>query len=144
MKLTIQSTGTSKFPFLKIMNGDEEFCSTRNREYAILIQQAFAEIDPNPDYKRPELNAILDKIYTITDIDLRINTSKKRCDSDVRFIYCKIASELGYMLRETGEPIHKDHSTVFFAIKKCSEYYSIDHDFRILFDKISKKISENI
>ena len=60
MKLTIQSTGTSKFPFLRIMNGDEEFCSTRNREYAILIQQAFAEIDPNPDYKRPELNAILD------------------------------------------------------------------------------------
>ena len=144
MNLTIQSTGTSKYPFLRIMNGDEEFCSTRNREYAILIQQAFAEIDPNPDYKRPELNAILDKIYAITNIDLRINTSKKRYDSDVRFIYCKIASNLGYMLRETGEPIHKDHSTVSFAIKKCSEYYSIDHDFRILFDKISKKISQKI
>lgn len=142
MNLTIKSIGTTKYPLIKIMNGDEEFCSTRNREYAILIQQAFAEIEQNPEFKRPSLDYILDVIYKITDIDLRINTSKKRIHSDVRFIYCKIASNFGYMLRETGEPINKDHSTVFFAIKKCSEYYTIDHDFRMLFNKISKNLNQ--
>lgn len=142
MNLTIKSIGTTKHPFFKIMNGEEEFCFTKNLEFANQIQHAFAEIDPNQDYKRPELNAILDEIYTITDIDLRINTSKKRYDSDVRFIYCKIASQFGYMIKEIGEPIHKDHSTVSFAIKKCSEYDSVDHDFRLLFNKISKKLSQ--
>lgn len=142
MKLTIQSTGTSKYPFMRIMNGDEEFCSTRNREYAILIQQAFAEIDPNPDYKRPELHAILDEIYTITDINLRINTSNKRIHATPRFIYYKIASDFGYMLNETGLPIKRKHPAVFQGIKKFSDYYSTDHDFRILFDKISKKLNQ--
>jgi len=144
MNLTIKSIGTTKYPFIKLMNGDEEFCSTRNREFALLIQQTFEKIEPIPDYKRPSLDHILNVIYSVTNIDLRINTSRKRMHSDVRFIYCKIASNFGYMLRETGEPIHKDHSTVFFAIKKCSEYYTIDHDFRMLFDKISKNINQKI
>lgn len=142
MNLTIKSIGTTKHPFIKIMNGDEEFCSTRNREFAILIQQTFAEIDPNTDYKRPSLDYILDVIYKITDIDLRINTSRKRIHATPRFIYCKIASELGYMFTEIGIQIHKDHASVFYGIKKCSDYYTTDHDFRMLFDKISKNINQ--
>lgn len=142
MNLTIKSIGTTKYPFIKIMNGDEEFCSTRNREYAILIQQTFAEIEQNPEFKRPSLDYILDVIYKITNIDLRINTSRKRIHATPRFIYCKIALELGYTLTEIGIQIHKDHASVSHGVKKCSDYYATDHDFRMLFDKISKNINQ--
>jgi chromosomal replication initiation ATPase DnaA len=142
MNLTIKSIGTTKHPFIKIMNGDEEFCSTRNREFALLIQQAFAEIEQNPEFKRPSLDYILDVIYKITNIDLRINTSRKRIHATPRFIYCKIALELGYMLTEIGIQIHKDHASVSYGVKKCSDYYATDHDFRTLFDKISKNINQ--
>jgi chromosomal replication initiation ATPase DnaA len=64
------------------------------------------------------------------------NLSRKRQIADIRFIYCKIATDAGFSQVETGKPIHRDHSTVVNALAKFNDFYETDRKFRELYNKI--------
>jgi len=139
MNLTIKNTGTRKYPHFRIMSGNQEFCSTDNFDNAVLIQRIFTRTKIEmPKHNRQTIEGILETIYEKTGIDLKTNLCRKREIVNLRFIYCKIASENGYTQKEIGIPIHRPHDRVLYACRKFSDYYETDADFRRLYEEITK------
>jgi len=140
MNLIIKNSGSRKFPYWRIMDGNEEFCATSNRDHALIIIKALEEDEAiNLKIEQPKtLDEILKTIFDKTGIDLKTNLSQKREIVNVRFIYCKIAIDHGFTLKETGIPIHRLHDRVLYACRKFNDYYQTDPEFRELYKKITK------
>ena len=141
MKLTIKNSGDRKFQYHRVMNGQNEFCVTKNIDDAELIQRVFLNVEINNVKKiPPSINTILHNVLKKTGIDLTSDFSRKTKTINVRFIYCKIARDQGFYLREIGDPIRRPHDCVLYAIRKFDDYYQTDPEFRKLYYKI-KNIS---
>jgi len=138
MNITLKNSGSRKFPYYRIMNGNEEFCATSNKDHALMIINALEEDEAiNLKIKQPKTpDEILQTIFEKTGIDLKTNLSQKREIVNVRFIYCKIAIDAGFILKETGEPIDRNHDSVLNAVRKFNDYYQTDPKFRELYEKI--------
>jgi chromosomal replication initiation ATPase DnaA len=117
------------------MNGREEFCTTRNLVNAELIQEMLLCKEITFQHQStPE--GLLKKILELKKIDLGTNFSRKRDIVNLRFIYCKILKDTGYSLNEIGNPINRNHASVFNAIKKFNDYYETDRYFIELYHEI--------
>ena len=143
MNLTIKDAHSPKNPLFRIMNGDKELCLTRSYEDALLIQKAFYNKEESNFIftdKNMILEKILQKIHEITKIDLKTNYDRFKEESNLRMIYCKIANEYGISLKKIGDLINRNHTTVYWAINKFSDYYKTDPNFRELYNEIKNSI----
>jgi chromosomal replication initiation ATPase DnaA len=136
MKLSIERLGSRSGSQFKLMYDGLELCRTNSQKNAMLIKSIFD--DKNIDAIEPEntIYSILLNIKIKTGIDLMTNLSRKRQIADIRFIYCKIATDAGFSQSETGEPIKRDHASVFNALAKFNDFYETDRKFRELYNKI--------
>ena len=142
MNLTIKNL-SSLTPYFKLMDGENEFCMTRNHKTAILIQKMFAETEPEStqiESKTITPADILQKIHKLKKVNLRTNLSRTREIANLRFVYYNLAGELGYTLREIGALIYRDHASVLSGIVKCSNYCDTDPNFRELYNEIKNSI----
>ena len=93
-----------------------------------------------PEFQK--LEDLIDIIIVKKGIDLKTNTSRESKVVNIRFIFCKIAKDMGICaLKEIGKIINRDHSTVCFAVKKFNDYFETDPEFRELYYEIKNSIS---
>jgi len=89
---------------------------------------------------------ILENVKDVTGIDLLTNKSRNRETVDARKIYCYLAKDLNiYSLKEIGQPIGVDHSTIIYHVRECKNLIEIDKAFKSKFEKcelLSPKIDK--
>jgi hypothetical protein len=145
MNLIIKKTSSKKYPRFLVMDGNVEFCSTGTYYNATLIKKAMSDLKnqskPLPESlqsEKPDFVKILDKINEDKGVDLRHNLTRKVEVINLRYIYCKMATDLGLTFKIIGEPIHRNYASVLHALKKFSDFYQTDSEFRSLYHEIEK------
>ena len=137
MNLTIKNSSNRKSVFIRLMNGNIEFCTTNKLSDAMLIVNAMKNVEPEKKPDIPDIDAILQSIKDLTGIDLRTNQMRTRDMVNIRYIFCRIAKDSGYSLSEIAAPIGiKSHASIIHAIKKFNDFYETEKGFRELYHKI--------
>jgi hypothetical protein len=139
MNLTIKNSGSRKFPYYRIMNGNEEFCATSNFDHALKIIKVLSEdedLNLKVEIPKNTLDEILQKILELKGIDLKTNFSQKREIVNLRFIYCKMATDMGFTLEQIGGLINRNYVNVLQSVRKFNNYYETEQKFRELYHEI--------
>lgn len=91
---------------------------------------------------RNELNEILECVSKTTNVPLVDIVGKKRNQpiSDARRLFVKVVTEKikhdGLTLRQVGELVGLDHSTVIYYKKTAQDLIDSDRRFRRLYDRV--------
>ena len=134
MKLTIINKHNRFHNRFQIMNGNQEFCTTRRRELAALIVQTFEDYNFEDQFSKiPTIENVLEAVKSTTFIDLTTNLLLNRDAVNARFIFCKICKELGYTDENISNYIHRDRSSIGYAVSKFNNYVETDSFLKNLY-----------
>lgn len=88
------------------------------------------------------------KIKEIIDTKYNCDISKKtrkNSTPDMRKIYSKIAREkTGHSLAEIGYVVNRNHSSVFYEIRKAEDHLQTDKDFKSKYEDILEMVNDII
>lgn len=94
-----------------------------------LMGELRASIDITPG-REERLSYLADKMQEVSGIDVRINLSRDVQCVWPRYIFAFVARREGFLLREIGDVLHRNHSSVSIAEKRVAKSFEIPAFYR--------------